>query len=171
MGYQLTIIPAFWQTIWFIVLVVIGSIGITGLVAYRIFLFNARKKKLEREKLTSDLKALKAQINPHFLFNALNSIQNFVLEHQDSLAEDYLVKYGKLMRKILDHSNDLTISLNEELEYIQLYIDLERLRLYKNLEFDVVISDEIDINDTMVPSNDYTAPHRKCYLAWHSTLR
>lgn len=151
-SYTLNIAPAFWQTTWFTILAIILTVAISSLVAYRIFLFNSRKKQLQKEKLTSDLKALKAQINPHFLFNALNSIQNFVLENQETLAEDYLVKYGKLMRKILDHSNDLTINLKEELEYIQIYIDLERLRLIKKLDFEVVICDEIDINSTMVPS-------------------
>ncbi len=110
------------------------------------------REELKRDKMVSDLKALKAQINPHFLFNSLNSIQSFILEGKESLADDYLVKYGKLMRMILNHSNELTIYLNEEIEALKLYVELEQLRLGKTLTFNVDVASEIDIDATKIPS-------------------
>ena len=113
------------------------------------------KKKLEQEIVDhklAELKALKAQINPHFLFNALNSIQSFILEDKNNVAEAYLVKYGKLMRKILDHSNELTVPLHEELEALQLYVELEQLRVKQGFDFEVKIDENIDCYTTQVPS-------------------
>ena len=113
------------------------------------------KKKLEQKTVDqklSELKALKAQINPHFLFNALNSIQSFILEDKNHVAEAYLVKYGKLMRKILDHSNELIVPLNEELEALQLYVELEQLRVKQGFDFEVKIDESIDRYTKQVPS-------------------
>ena len=112
----------------------------------------SRQDTLTRDKMVSDLKALKAQINPHFLFNSLNSIQSFVLEGEDEQADDYLVKYGKLMRMILDHSNELTIYINEEIAALKLYVALEQVRLGKELTFNVIVADEIDPDSIMIPS-------------------
>ena len=110
------------------------------------------KEALKHEKMVADLKALKAQINPHFLFNSLNSIQSFILEGEGSLADDYLVKYGKLMRMILNHSNELTVYMEEELAALKLYVELEQLRLDKPLNFAVKVAAEIDSSYTKVPS-------------------
>ncbi|MEM6831967.1 MAG: histidine kinase, partial [Bacteroidota bacterium] len=113
------------------------------------------KKKLEKEsidKRMAELKALKAQINPHFLFNALNSIQSYILSDEKNVAEGYLVKYGKLMRKILDHSNELTVPLQEELEALHLYVELEQLRVKQGFEYEVKLSDDLDPYLVQVPS-------------------
>ena len=143
---------AYWQTLWFKALIALLTIVLAYLIFYWINHSRKNKIKLSNAKKVSDLKALKAQINPHFLFNALNSIQSFVLGGNESLADDYLVKYGKLMRKILNHSNELTIYLNDELEAIRIYIELEQLRLQKGLVFDIKIDEAIDIYSTKVPS-------------------
>ncbi|MEQ9406018.1 MAG: histidine kinase [Cyclobacteriaceae bacterium] len=116
---------------------------------------NRTKRKLERHeagKKLAELKALKAQINPHFLFNSLNSIQSFILEDEKNIADEYLVKYGKLIRKILDHSNELTITLNDELEALQLYVELEQLRIKEGFAFEVAIQESIDPYSTIIPS-------------------
>ncbi|MEP2627417.1 MAG: histidine kinase, partial [Ekhidna sp.] len=113
---------------WFLAMVF--AICFLGII---IFFFHRKKSKrviemTEHDKRLAELKALKAQVNPHFLFNSLNSIYSFILEEDGEHAEEYLLKYGKLMRKILDHSNLLTVPLNDELETLRLYVDLERLR-------------------------------------------
>ncbi|MEQ9406019.1 MAG: histidine kinase [Cyclobacteriaceae bacterium] len=116
---------------------------------------NRTNRKLERneaEKKLAELKALKAQINPHFLFNSLNSIQSFILEDEKNMADEYLVKYGKLIRKILDHSNELTVTLNDELEALQLYVELEQLRIKEGFDFEVIIQESIDPYNAMIPS-------------------
>ncbi|MEM6829756.1 MAG: histidine kinase, partial [Bacteroidota bacterium] len=113
------------------------------------------KKRLEKEtidKRMAELRALKAQINPHFLFNALNSIQEYLFSNEKNVAEGYLVKYGKLMRKTLDHSNELTVSLQEELETLRLYVDLEQLRVKHGFDFEVKIAEELDPHLVQIPS-------------------
>lgn len=146
------IVPQVWQTAWFRAIVIALVVGI---VYWGWFLINAgrtRRKNLVRQKSISDLKALKAQINPHFLFNSLNAIQSFILEGSQEVAEDYLVTYGRLMRLILNHSNELTIPLSEELELIRLYVSLEKVRLGKELKFEMKIDPSMDLQDTKVPS-------------------
>ena len=134
--------------------IIVGSLfgGFLLILGYNRFNHQRSKEEFKREKRVSDLKALKAQINPHFLFNSLNSIQSFILEGEESLADDYLVKYGKLMRMILNHSNELTISIQEEIAALRLYAELEQLRLGKELNFEVKVADEIDMDSTKIPS-------------------
>lgn len=132
-----------------LLLILGGVFGTTQYKSYR------TRKKLEEsttEKRLAELKALKAQINPHFLFNALNSIQSYILEDQHDVAEGYLVKYGKLMRKILDHSDELTVPLNDELEALQLYVELEQIRVNGGFSYEVHVDEAIDVYSTYVPS-------------------
>lgn len=151
-SYSFIVQPALWQRGWFQVLMYLIGIGLSLLI-YRQFLKSTEVKKgLKLEKLNAELKALKAQINPHFLFNALNSIQSFILEDEKNIAQGYLVKYGQLMRKILDHSNELTVPLNEELEALNLYVELEQLRVKQGFDFEVQIDEAIDPYITNVPS-------------------
>ncbi|WP_421762857.1 histidine kinase [Ekhidna sp.] len=150
-GLSFEVDNVFWRTIWFLLLlgVFVLSIFIGVYIFYNRLL--ERRKALKREKIASDLKALKAQINPHFLFNSLNSIQSFILEENNEKAEKYLVMYGKLMRTILNHSNELTVAIKDEIASINLYIELEKLRLSKPLDF-VIEIDDIDPQMDHVPS-------------------
>ena len=131
-----------------------GLLIILGFIGYR-YQQNRSRKKLEKQsidKRLAELTALKAQINPHFLFNALNSIQSYILEGEQDIAEDYLIKYGKLMRMILDHSNDLLVPLDEELRLLQLYIELEQIRIDGGFDYQVDVDDVIDQSRTNIPS-------------------
>ncbi|MEO9484839.1 MAG: histidine kinase [Ekhidna sp.] len=141
----------FWQTLWFKT-VWISSLVLFFILAYLLYTSERRRKKeLRRKKIESDLKALKAQINPHFLFNSINSIQSFVLEGNNELAEEYLVKYGKLIRTTLNHSNVLTVSIKEEIEALERYVELEKLRLLKSLNFNIQTS-RLDAGSERIPS-------------------
>ncbi|MEQ9406020.1 MAG: histidine kinase [Cyclobacteriaceae bacterium] len=131
-------------------MVLLTSIFIIGKI--RASQTNRKLERNEAGKKLAELKALKAQINPHFLFNSLNSIQSFILEDEKNMADEYLVKYGKLIRKILDHSNELTVTLNDELEALQLYVELEQLRIKEGFDFEVIIQESIDPYNAMIPS-------------------
>ncbi len=76
----------------------------------------------------TEMQALQAQMNPHFFFNSLNSIENFIMQNEKKLASDYLNKFARFIRSILDSSNNDLIELSKDLESLQLYIDLEQLR-------------------------------------------
>jgi ligand-binding sensor domain-containing protein/putative methionine-R-sulfoxide reductase with GAF domain len=95
--------------------------------------------------------ALRAQMNPHFIFNCLNSINGFILQNDADIASTFLIKFSKLIRLILEHSNEKSISLDNELEALRLYIDMELLRFEKKFTFEIVVDDEVLSDSVMVP--------------------
>lgn len=91
-----------------------------------------RQRELEQEKLRAELKALKHQINPHFLFNVLNSLYGLAFQNEDEPTAEGIAKLSQLMRYMLYESNDTETSLEKELEYLDNYISLQQLRLNVN---------------------------------------
>lgn len=142
----------FWQTQWFLLVVTFAFLFFVYLIYFFVSKAKRNRQMLMRAKIESDIKALKAQINPHFLFNSINSIQTFILEGKTSIADSYLVKYGKLMRTILNHSNSLTVPIHEEIDAMKLYVELEKLRLYRPLDFEILVDENIDIYIERIPS-------------------
>lgn len=121
------------------------------------FLLNHYKKK-EREKtqihkliIESKLAAMQAQMNPHFIFNAINGIQNYVLNNESELAYDYLTQFSRLIRKVLQNSQSRLLPLSEELETLKLYVSLEHLRFEQAFEYEVIIDSVIDVFQTYLP--------------------
>ena len=119
-----------------------------------------RIQKLESEKSRAELlnqqaelelKALRAQMNPHFIFNCLNSIDRFIISNDAEKAADYLTKFAKLIRIVLEKSGHSFIPLAEELECLKLYMDLEALR-FENPFLYEINSDELDRESVRVPS-------------------
>lgn len=132
---------------------VLPGIGI-GLVLsfmlYRIIVFRRIRKRELKHRLTSlEHKAIKAQLNPHFLFNCLNSIQNLINKDKLNEANDYLTSFAGLIRKILQHSEKDEVSIHEDIETLKKYLELERLRFDFNLNIE--IDPSIDIYSTMIP--------------------
>jgi tetratricopeptide (TPR) repeat protein len=117
-------------------------------------------QKLESEKTKSEwqqqateleMQALRAQMNPHFIFNSLNSINMFILENNKLQASEYLSKFSKLVRLILQNSQVALISLESELEALQLYLELESLRFENKFEYKIAVNDEVDTTVMKVP--------------------
>lgn len=140
-NFKFTIHPAWWQTGWFIAL---ATIAIAGLLFYWLQKRNHRKreKALEqlatKQKLTDlELQAVKAQINPHFVFNCLNSIKSLIHQQQYEDADKYLDDFSYLLRSTIDHSSQKMITLEEELKYIHNYLRLEQLRFGKKLTYKI----------------------------------
>ncbi len=104
------------------------------------------KKLLEIEKRYFDLeqKALRLQMNPHFIFNTLNSIQSFVITSETEKAINYLAKFAKLMRLMLLNSRESFISIKDELEALTHYMDIERLRFDNKFDYNIEIGSDID---------------------------
>ncbi len=109
-------------------------------------------EKLATEKKLAELKVLRNHLNPHFLFNTINSIQTFILENKHSIADSYLVKYSQLIRNILNHSQALTVLLSDELESIKLYVELEQLRISRGFDFEIKVDDKINQKEVVIPS-------------------
>ncbi len=98
----------------------------------------------ERAKQLSELKALRSQMNPHFIFNALNSIQDFIMLSEKENAQHYLGKFATLMRGFLDSSSKEKISLEKELPLLKSYIELEGLRLGEEFSYEIIFNNKID---------------------------
>src|SRR5664279_1256523 len=118
--------------------------------------FEARKIKNEslyKQKIAeTEMQALQAQMNPHFFFNSLNSIENFIMQNEKKLASDYLNKFARFIRSILDSSNDELIELNKDLNSLQLYIDLEQLRFNNKFVYCCQVDPELRDGEYYVPS-------------------
>ncbi|MDD2195956.1 MAG: histidine kinase [Bacteroidales bacterium] len=142
--FSFTIQPPFWQRIWFIFLLAMAFSGIMFLI-YKIKVVSIRKRnQLINNLNTYKQQSLRQQMNPHFLFNTLNSIQLYILEKDIISSHKYLTKFAKLMRLILDNSQQTTIPLKEELEALKLYLELESLRLSGKFEYSIdVEGDEL----------------------------
>ncbi|HEX5152708.1 MAG TPA: histidine kinase [Parafilimonas sp.] len=113
----------------------------------------SERKEAELQKQTSELEmqALRAQMNPHFIFNCLNSINRFILKNETEPASDYLTKFSRLIRMVLNNSKHKYITLNEELDCLELYIQMEQLRFKNSFNYKIKCSADIDMEETLVP--------------------
>ncbi len=131
----------------------LGLFLTTAIVTYFI-VKNQQKKNIIQKQLTEfhKQKAMLAQMNPHFIFNAINSIQNFVLQNNSDEAYSYLTKFSKLIRLILHNSNKEILTLGEELEALNLYISLEQLRFSNSFKYKLIIENNINIDQVEIPT-------------------
>ncbi len=115
--------------------------------------YNIQKEQnsLFKAMKESELRTLRSQINPHFVFNSLNSIKSYILTHRPIEAAEYLTDFSVLMRSILQHSKEQLISLTNELETVLLYIKLEKLRFEDNFEFIYELDESIDTDEVLIP--------------------
>jgi len=109
------------------------------------------RSALQQRAKELEIQALRSQMNPHFIFNCLNAINRFVLGRETEAASDYLTKFSRLMRMIMNHSRHSYISLAEEIEILQLYLNMERLRFKDAFDYQIIVSDEIDIDEIRIP--------------------
>jgi ligand-binding sensor domain-containing protein/two-component sensor histidine kinase len=153
------VIPPFWQRWWFYFIIGLAGVGI----AYLFFLLRIKSlqkrqaEKIARIKLESELAisqqtALKAQMNPHFIFNVLNSIKSYIYENDKKAAANYLSKFADLTRGILAMSSQPMVKLSDELKALQLYMDLEALQMESPFHCDIILNDLIDADSVQIPS-------------------
>ena len=146
--------PPWWRTWWAYILFALLLAGIIyGAVQYRI---NKIKMQhgivLQQHKATElEMQALRAQMNPHFIFNCLSSINRFILKNESEIASDYLTKFSRLVRLILQNSQAAFISLESELESLQLYLELEALRFNLRFDYKITVADGLDMSAIKVP--------------------
>ena len=107
--------------------------------------------ELNSNLFKSRLTALRSQMNPHFIFNALNSIQQFILTGDVDQANRYLSRFSRLQREVLNHCDQNFISLEKEIDMLQLYLQLEQLRFNENFEYSITVDDTIDSNEIKIP--------------------
>ncbi len=98
-----------------------------------------------------EMQALRAQMNPHFIFNSLNTIRYFVLNNENEKASDYLGKFARLLRMVLQNSRENTIPLSEELEALRLYLEIEARRFGDSFQYRIVVPEHLDTDGIIVP--------------------
>ncbi|ADV49034.1 signal transduction histidine kinase, LytS [Cellulophaga algicola DSM 14237] len=125
-------------------------LALSSLILY--ILYRQFQLKNEKKLLTLEQSMLRSQMNPHFLFNSLNSIKLYIINNEKKNAVYYLNKFSKLVRKILEASSLKEISLAEELETIELYMNIENIRFSNEIDFQINIENGIDPNAIKIPS-------------------
>ncbi|MNE02607.1 Sensor histidine kinase YpdA [compost metagenome] len=148
--------PAFWQTTFFFVFVLICCFALTVFCSWLIM---RRKRKREKEQMRIEkllteyqLTALKAQVDPHFMSNSLVAIQELILRKETSKANQYIARFSMLIRHLLNYSDQPVISLRNELKIMDLYIDLEQLRFNNRFVFIKVIDENIQTDQLYIPA-------------------
>lgn len=150
------ITPLWWQTSWFKIALIL-TILLVLFVSYRFTknrITKREKSKADFERKLSglELMALRSQMNPHFVFNSLSAIQYFITENQLDLSEKYLVKFSKLIRLFFEYSRVRSLSLKEEIELLENYLTIEKMRFGNKLDFGILIDDNLNIEETHIPS-------------------
>jgi ligand-binding sensor domain-containing protein len=149
---EFQILAPFWQQAWFLVLCFLVIAGIIYL-AVRSIIRNIRKQGAIRESLlTAKHNALINQMNPHFVFNSLNSIQNFVLTKETEAANNYLADFAALMRAILVNGRSTYVLISEEVKFLNFYLRLEALRLDHKFDYTISVSRGISANSNVLPT-------------------
>jgi ligand-binding sensor domain-containing protein len=154
--FSFTIGAPVWKRPWFWLLLTAGSVLILSVtIVVRIRQIKTRER-IESETQVAmarnELKALRAQMNPHFVFNSLNSIQHFILTNKSADAGKYLNKFARLMRVILNNSEKSLITVREEIEYLQLYLELEEMRFENKFRYKITVDDEVDMDYIELPA-------------------
>ena len=154
--FSFTITPPFWQTWWF-VLLILALLGGVGYIIYDNIATRRRRQREQRklqnaaEKLQLEHQALYAMMNPHFTFNALQSIQYFIHRQDRKSANKFLSSFAKLVRKNLESTKVDFISLAEEVERLKLYMSLEKMRFPEKFDFQVRVEPGVDLSETQLP--------------------
>ncbi len=164
-----TIATPYWHTWWFrIVLGIFALVGVLLAVRHRIRLIEnranektdlyqkaaeAQKEKLELYQKATDMeiKFLASQMNPHFTFNAMNSIQKFILNKEPLAAQRYLAQYSKLIRRVLENNMKQFVKFEQEIEMLELYLEIEAARFERKFDFEIVLSEELEEMDVEIP--------------------
>jgi anti-sigma regulatory factor (Ser/Thr protein kinase) len=152
---RITILPPWWQT-WLFRIAVLVLLVLLVLFIYR---YNIRavkrkgeaKREIETRFAALEQKAMQAQMNPHFIFNSLNSIQTFILNLDVEGANAYLTSFASLIRQTLDNSMQPLITVASEVKYLETYLVLEKLRFRDKFSYEILVDDRVDQNNTVLP--------------------
>ncbi len=177
------IIPAYYQTWWFKLLIISSLAGILAVI----FSLRQRQKRLSAELKQQEaefrqreaefnqrlseyqMSALRAQMNPHFIFNSLNSINRFVQMSSPDAASNYLTKFARLIRLVLDNSRSDIITLDSELEAVKLYLELESLRFVGQFDYHLDVDEHVDAEAISVPPL-FIQPYLENAI-WHGLMQ
>ncbi len=122
-----------------------------AIIAIAYLYYKQNKFRIEHTKILMEQKLLLSQMNPHFIFNSLNSIQQLIMKGQNTQAEVYLSKFSKLIRELLENSTRENLTVQEEIEMLQVYLEMESLRFSGSFKYDILVDNTIDITHAAIP--------------------
>lgn len=154
-SFSFRINPPFYATWWFLslcFLVLFGSVYLFFLL--RLYKIKKRQqadfeRKVEMSRI--ELKALRSQMNPHFIFNSLNAIQHYIFKSESDDAIKYLNKFARLVRVILNNSERPTVTVGDDLDSLKLYLELEQMRFEGKFEYEIIIDESVDVDYDIMP--------------------
>ena len=152
---NILITPPFWKTWWFL----LSCFIIFFICSYLIYINRIRTvKKQERAKseiqkrlAETKMEALQSQMNPHFIFNAMNSIQNYIIDNNTDDALMYMGEFSKIIRQTLNNSSVQKIALSDEIEYLKSYVALENMRFRNHIQFELIVAEDVDLFEIEIP--------------------
>lgn len=155
-SFSFSIAPPWWLNGYFLVPSLLLLLLVSGLIIW-LRIRSSRRKETERllirnEMIQLEQKALQAMMNPHFIFNVMNSIQNYMNSHDQFAVNQYLASFARLIRKNMDIATAGFISLDEEIEYLSLYLSLEKLRFEGKLQYHITKDKALDADELTIPS-------------------
>ncbi|SDW51385.1 Two component regulator propeller [Lutibacter oricola] len=155
-NFSFKITPLWYQTVLFKLFFTTSSILLLVYILMKIRTRELAKKtaKLNTQKQLAEfeLHALRSQMNPHFVFNSLNSIQYYINKNEIELSEKYLVQFSRLIRKFFDFSRDKFITLQQEISLLENYLEIEKMRFGKDFNYQFNIDNQLKINKLKIPS-------------------
>ncbi|MCA0429658.1 MAG: histidine kinase [Bacteroidetes bacterium] len=154
-AFEFEIKKPFYLTYWFFIICIL-FLTIIVIVIFQIRVARIKKiqkldfeRKVEMSKV--ELKALRSQMNPHFVFNSLNSIQHYIYSNESTEAIKYLNKFARLVRIILNNSEKPTVTIEEDLEALKLYLELEQMRFEGKFEYEIIVDKNVDTDYDIMP--------------------
>ncbi len=155
---KFSISPPFYRTSYFIaallgvlIILIWGSVQLYVIARERRMKAKQKTKELERKFYKAKISAIRSQMNPHFLFNALNTIQEFILTNQKNIAGEYLADFADLMRTYLNQSKNDKIILQDEVDMLRIYLRLENLRFEDSIKYEIQVCPEINPETAEIP--------------------
>ncbi|MFN8291865.1 MAG: two-component regulator propeller domain-containing protein [Chitinophagaceae bacterium] len=149
--FRFKIRPAYWQAVWFRILCVLLVSGAVYWMVRRRISHIRHEAGLKQKIAESEMMALRAQMNPHFIFNCLNAIDNLVQTGQKEKATTYLARFARLIRNVLESSKYNLIPFQKDVESLQLYLQMEQFRCDNKFSFELTATDELLHSDIKVP--------------------
>jgi ligand-binding sensor domain-containing protein len=154
-SFSFTILTPFWETWWFLVSLMIAVIATISIIINwqikRLKLEQEKKEIINKKIATAQINALHSQMNPHFIFNALNGIHRFIWDNKPEKASEYLTKFAKVIRLVLEYSRKQWLTLDEDVKMLNDYLELQALSLSQGLNFSITIEDSLDSENVVIP--------------------
>ena len=155
MSLHFVVTTPFWRTTWFYALIILAFLSLTWLfVNFRIKRIRERqeeKERLSKKVVDMEQMALRAQMNPHFIFNCMTSIQQYIFDKDIFEANKYITGFARLIRATLQNSTQAFISLDEELSFLSDYLSLEKLRFKEKMDFSFEVDESINGKEIFIP--------------------